>query len=62
MQGRLLAKNSKAMYTHCNSHVLNLCIVEACSLPPIHNMKSTITESTFFFSKIVQNGKYFLKK
>ena len=60
VQGRLLAGNPKAMYIHCNSHVLNLCIVEACSLPPIRNMNSTITESTFF-SKIVQNSKYFLK-
>ena len=33
------------MYIHCNSHVLNLCIVEACSLPPIRNMNSAITES-----------------
>ena len=31
VQGRLLAENPKAMYIQCNSHVLNLCIVEACN-------------------------------
>ena len=60
VQGCLLAENPKAMYIHNNGHVLNLCIVEACSLPPICNMNFTITESAFF-SKMVQNGKYFLK-
>ena len=49
VQGRLLTENPKAMYIHCNSHVLNLCIVKACSLPPICNMNSTITGSEFFF-------------
>ena len=58
VQGRLLAENPQAIYiyiyiyTHCNSHILNLCIVEACSLPPIRNMNSTITESaSFIFPK-----------
>ena len=36
------------IYTHCNSHVLHLCIVEACSLPLIHNINSNITESAIF--------------
>ena len=51
VQGHLLAENPKAMYIHCNSHVLNLCILEAYNLPPIHNLNSTITESSFFFPK-----------
>ena len=47
VQGHLLAENPKAMYIHCNSHVLNLCITEACGLPPICHMNYTITESAF---------------
>ena len=27
----------KALYTHCSSHVLNLCIVTCCSIPAIRN-------------------------
>ena len=46
--------NSKAVYVHCNSHVLNLCVVEACSLPPIRNMNSTITE-TAYLEKLLDN-------
>ena len=49
VQGRLAAENFKATYVHCNSHILNLCIVEACKLPLIRNMNSTITESAYFF-------------
>lgn len=45
----LLLKALKATYVHCNCHVLNLCIVETCSLPPIRNMNSTITETAYFF-------------
>ena len=40
VQGCLLADNPKAMCIQCNSHVLNLCSVEACSSPPIHNVNS----------------------
>lgn len=49
VQGRLSSENPKATYVHCNSHVLNLCIFEACSLPPIRNMNSTVTETANFF-------------
>ena len=61
VQGHLLAENPKAMYIHCNSPILNLCIVEACSLPPIRNMNSPITESAFFFQNSAK-WQIFLKK
>ncbi len=51
VQGRLSAENS-------NSHILNLCIVNACSLPPIRNMSSAITETANFF----QNSAKSLEK
>ena len=49
VQGILSEENSKAVYIHCNSHILNLCIVQACSLQSIRNMNGTVTESSFFF-------------
>ena len=50
VQGLISADNSKAVYMHCNSHILNLCIVQACSLSYIRNMNSTVTESAYFFN------------
>ena len=50
VQGRLTAENPKALYVHCNSHILNLCIVQACSIQAIRNMNSTITETAYFFA------------
>ncbi|SMN02068.1 hypothetical protein SPONN_425 [uncultured Candidatus Thioglobus sp.] len=49
VQGRLVAENSKALYFHCKSHILNLCIVQACGLQSIRNMNSTVTEAAYFF-------------
>ena len=43
-------KNPKALYVHCNFHVLNLVIVKACSLPSVCNMAGTITEISQFFN------------
>ena len=31
----------KALYTHCASHILNLCIVACCSIPAIRNTMDT---------------------
>ena len=51
VQGLLTADNSKAVYMHCNSHnILNLCVVQACSLTFIRNMNSTVTETAYFFN------------
>ena len=38
------------MCVHCNSHVLNLVIVKACSFPLVPNMAGTITECANFFN------------
>jgi len=50
VQGLIAQKNPKALYVHCNSHVLNLVIVKACSLPSVRNMAGTITEISQFFN------------
>ncbi len=49
VQSCLSAENPKAVYVHCDSHILNLCIVDTCSLPSIRNMCSAITETVKFF-------------
>jgi len=49
VQGILLAEISEATNVHCSSHVLNLCIVQACSLQSIQNMNGAVTESCNFF-------------
>ncbi len=38
------ASSPLALYTHCHSHQLNLCIVKACSLPEIRNANGVISE------------------
>ena len=50
VQGLIAQKNPKALYVHCNSHVLNLVIVKSCSLPSVRNMAGTITEISKFFN------------
>ena len=38
-----------ALYTHCHSHQLNLCIVKACSLPQIRNAGGLVSEIAKIF-------------
>ena len=61
VQGLLSADNSKAVYMHCNSHILNLCVVQACSLTFIRNMNSTVTETAYFFNNSAKR-QVFLEK
>ena len=56
-----MAENPKATYMHCNSHILNLCIVRACNLPSIRNMNSTVTETAYFFSNSAKRQAFFEK-
>ena len=60
VQGLLIAENSKATYVHCSSHVLNLCIVQACSLTSIRNMNGAITESAYFFENSFKRQAFFV--
>ena len=34
---RIMEKYSRAVYSHCAAHALNLCIVKCCGLPEIRN-------------------------
>ena len=38
-----------ALYTHCNSHVLNLSVAAACRLTSVRNMIGTLNETFLFF-------------
>lgn len=37
-----------AKYSHCCSHVLNLTVVQACSLSQVRNLFGTMTKVQFF--------------
>ena len=62
VQGLISQKNSKALYVHCNSHVLNLVIVKACSLPTIRSMAGTITERDLKFFQLLPEAAKVLRK
>lgn len=40
----------KAVYVHCCSHVLNLCIAKACDLQVIRNVIGTLNQVCLFFN------------
>ena len=44
----------KALYVHCVSYVLNLCVVAACSIQAIWNMYGVVEEICLFYT--LQNG------
>ena len=39
----IISKYSKALYFHCASHKLNLCIANSCQITSISNKKDVIT-------------------
>ena len=49
VQAKIKQLTSRALYIHCNSHVLNLSIANACKLPPIRNMIDTLNAVFLFF-------------
>ena len=50
VQARIREASPLALYTHCQSHQLNLCIVKACSIPKIKNASGVISEIAKFFN------------
>ena len=46
----ITAKYHKAIYTHCASHRLNLCIVKCCSISEVNNVMQVAVEIAHFFS------------
>ncbi len=58
VQGILNKENNKELYVHCNSHILNLCIVQAFCLPSLQNMNGTVTEPSFFFKNSLKRQTF----
>ena len=59
VQGILSADNPLATYIHCNAHVLNLCIMKACSLPFIKTMNAAVTETANFLHNSPKRQHFF---
>lgn len=49
VQKRVRDLSPRAIYVHCNSHVLNLSIASSSKLPQIRNMIDSINETFLFF-------------
>ena len=65
---RISAKYPKALYTHCVSHRLNLCVMKCCIIREVNMMQTSDTVSRFFSNSpkrqlALDNGFliYFLK-
>ncbi|XP_057296257.1 52 kDa repressor of the inhibitor of the protein kinase-like [Hydractinia symbiolongicarpus] len=50
LSAHILRINRKAIYTHCHSHRLNLCICASCSVQTIRNVLDNIKEISYFFN------------
>ena len=42
--------HEKAIYVHCNSHILNLCVALCCSIPFVRDMMDNVRSISNFFN------------
>ena len=49
----------KAIYIHCTSHQLNLCVAKSCSIQPVHNMMANVTKVNDYFDKSPKRMQFF---
>ena len=47
---RILRLYPKALYVHCGSHILNLCVASACSMQVVRNMMGNVRVVSEFFN------------
>ena len=59
VQARIRALAPRALYVHCNSHVLNLSIASSCQIQAIKNMIDTTNETFKFFSLFSKTSTIF---
>ena len=59
VQTRIRALAPRALYVHCNSHVLNLSIASSCQIQTIKNMIDTTNETFKFFSLFSKTSTIF---
>ena len=50
LSSRILALNPLALYTHCSSHRLNICVASSCQIQSVHNMMDNVTKISSFFN------------
>lgn len=50
VQARLKEENQKALYDHCASHYLSVCILKACGVLHVRNMFELSREVSLFIS------------
>ena len=61
VQSRIKEHSPTALYTRCNSQVLNLRIAASCKMPSMRHMTDNVNEITLF-SAIHQRDKGFSKR
>ena len=59
---RIVRQFPLAMYVHCNSHQLNLCVVKACNLQSVRNMMNILEELTKSFNNSPKRESLLIKK
>lgn len=47
---RIQGTHEKAIYVHCNSHILNLCVASCCSIPFVRDMMDNVSSISNFFN------------
>ena len=61
VQTKIRQVSPSALFVHCNSHVLNLCIASACKLSAIRYIIDALIAVILFFNKSPK-GSDFLKE
>ena len=59
VQARIREVCPLALYTHCHSHQLNLCVIKACSIPNIRNANGVISEIAKYFNYSPKRQHFF---
>ena len=59
VQARICQVSRLALYSHCQSHRLNLCVVNACSIPQIRNASGVVSEIAKFFNNSPKRQHFF---
>ena len=57
VSSRVLSVNPLALYTHCSSHRLNLCVASSCQIQSVRNMMENVTKLCNFLI-IILNVNY----
>ncbi|XP_065640525.1 52 kDa repressor of the inhibitor of the protein kinase-like [Hydra vulgaris] len=60
LSAQVLNINSKALYTHCHSHRLNLSVCESCNVHLVSEVFNKVRELSYFF-KYSENRQKFLE-